>query len=500
MQQKKKKLQLRYDPTAVPTMTEEETAVWRIDQRRQRNRESAALTRQKQRDRMGVLAVEVQETKSKLAIILARIAQLEQESGIDSSQFVLVVKKEEEEDERTTTATMLPTVNTTTTTAATITKKEEENIGEQSYELDFVDYRCSSSDSNSNSNSNNNDAITTQQSEVSPISSFFEEANTDGTNTDVRSITGIANFLEQAFPDSIIPRYHVLPAPENFISILPSPDECHLDDDVDLVHHRVVAPDYCDNRCNISSSSSIGIMNNNNNNNNNIINNSATTRLTTTTTDNILPTSSSATALNDELVKSLLLCPIDEGDVFPMLDDEELDEENHQITELLTDNKTTTEIGFGEYLLDAMEWPKSEHSISVLPTASTLPNDELFDLPTFLPNDECYLPPQDNDDNDNVVHHIVTPDAECQNSSSSSSSSIVSNDNDNNININININTATAADLVDSILFPNVDYEGIIEDKLLTAVLLTEKETDTDTETEDEDEFGEFLLDAMQWL
>eukprot|EP00751_Fragilariopsis_kerguelensis_P051662 CAMPEP_0171038298 /NCGR_PEP_ID=MMETSP0736-20130129/43035_1 /TAXON_ID=186038 /ORGANISM="Fragilariopsis kerguelensis, Strain L26-C5" /LENGTH=40 /DNA_ID= /DNA_START= /DNA_END= /DNA_ORIENTATION= len=40
-------------------MTDEETAVWRIDQRRKRNRESAALTRQKQRDRIGVLAVEV---------------------------------------------------------------------------------------------------------------------------------------------------------------------------------------------------------------------------------------------------------------------------------------------------------------------------------------------------------------------------------------------------------------------------------------------------------
>merc|ERR1712238_631279 len=79
---KKKKLQLRYDPD-VP-MTEEETAVWRIDQRRKRNRESAALTRQKQRDRIGVLAVEVQAWKSKHATIMERIQQLETEAGIDS--------------------------------------------------------------------------------------------------------------------------------------------------------------------------------------------------------------------------------------------------------------------------------------------------------------------------------------------------------------------------------------------------------------------------------
>merc|ERR1712238_173018 len=106
---------------------------------------------------------------------------------------------------------------------------------------------------------------------------------------------------------------------------------------------------------------------------------------------------------------------------------EELEEENHQITVLLTDNKTTTEIGFGEYLLDAMEWPKSEHSISVLP--SNLPNDDEFsDLPATLPiNDDecCYLSPQEEDDD--VVHHVVAPDAKSQNSSSSSSS-IVSND------------------------------------------------------------------------
>merc|ERR1712194_447080 len=199
--------------------------------------------------------------------------------------------------------------------------------------------------------------------------------------------------------------------------------------------------------------------------------------------------SNSATALNDELVEALLF-PLDEEDVFPLIDDEQQDDENHRITVLLTDNRTTTEIGFSEYLLDAMEWPKSEHSMSVLPSTSTLPN-------TNDDGNECYHSSrEDDDDDDDVVHHFVAPDNDCiNNSCSSRRRSIVNNNN--------NINT-TAADLVDSILFPTVDDEGIIEDKLLTAVVLTEKETDTDTdtdtETEDTDEFGEFLLDAIQWL
>lgn len=82
----KKKPQMKYDPD-VP-MSKEEAAAWRREQRRKRNRESAALSRQRQRDRIGDLEVEVEQWKTKVESIMERIKSLEEASGIDSSTLV----------------------------------------------------------------------------------------------------------------------------------------------------------------------------------------------------------------------------------------------------------------------------------------------------------------------------------------------------------------------------------------------------------------------------
>ena len=82
----KKKPQMKYDPD-VP-MSKEEAAAWRREQRRKRNRESAALSRQRQRDRIGDLEVEVEQWKNKVESIMERIKSLEAASGIDSSTLV----------------------------------------------------------------------------------------------------------------------------------------------------------------------------------------------------------------------------------------------------------------------------------------------------------------------------------------------------------------------------------------------------------------------------
>lgn len=69
------KFLLRYDP-AVP-MTKEETSAWRKEERRKRNRESAAASRQKTRDRISELEDEVNIWKSKFDEAAQRIAKLE---------------------------------------------------------------------------------------------------------------------------------------------------------------------------------------------------------------------------------------------------------------------------------------------------------------------------------------------------------------------------------------------------------------------------------------
>jgi hypothetical protein len=82
----KKKPQMKYDPD-VP-MSKEDAAAWRREQRRKRNRESAALSRQRQRDRIGDLEVEVDQWKTKVESIMERIKKLEDASGVDSRTLV----------------------------------------------------------------------------------------------------------------------------------------------------------------------------------------------------------------------------------------------------------------------------------------------------------------------------------------------------------------------------------------------------------------------------
>ena len=72
-----KRPQLKYDPS-VP-MTKEETSVWRAEQRRKRNRESAAACRKRQRDRIAELESEVEEWRHKFAAALGKLR------GVDKS-------------------------------------------------------------------------------------------------------------------------------------------------------------------------------------------------------------------------------------------------------------------------------------------------------------------------------------------------------------------------------------------------------------------------------
>ena len=69
------KRQARYEP-GVP-MTKEELAAWRKEARRVRNRESAAASRQKTKERIDFLESQVAGLQSKYAAALRRIAELE---------------------------------------------------------------------------------------------------------------------------------------------------------------------------------------------------------------------------------------------------------------------------------------------------------------------------------------------------------------------------------------------------------------------------------------
>jgi len=69
------KRQARYEP-GVP-MTREQLATWRKEARRVRNRESAAASRRKTRDRIDELETEVDDLKCKYEAALQRIVELE---------------------------------------------------------------------------------------------------------------------------------------------------------------------------------------------------------------------------------------------------------------------------------------------------------------------------------------------------------------------------------------------------------------------------------------
>lgn len=72
----KKKTQIRYDPD-VP-MSKEQLAAWRREARRVRNRESAAASRQRIRNRISELEDEVGEWKNKYAQAMQRLEALQQ--------------------------------------------------------------------------------------------------------------------------------------------------------------------------------------------------------------------------------------------------------------------------------------------------------------------------------------------------------------------------------------------------------------------------------------
>jgi hypothetical protein len=76
------KHQARYVP-GVP-MTKEELAAWRKEARRVRNRESAADSRKKTRDRIGELEAEVERYQSKYAAAVKRIVELEAAAAASS--------------------------------------------------------------------------------------------------------------------------------------------------------------------------------------------------------------------------------------------------------------------------------------------------------------------------------------------------------------------------------------------------------------------------------
>jgi hypothetical protein len=81
--------QKKYEPPKA--MNKEDAAAWRREQRRVRNRLSAATSRQKQKDRITELEQEVQGWKNKVDSIFSRIKVLEEASGIDSRALVPIV-------------------------------------------------------------------------------------------------------------------------------------------------------------------------------------------------------------------------------------------------------------------------------------------------------------------------------------------------------------------------------------------------------------------------
>ena len=78
------KYNLKYEP-ADPSLTEEEAAEWRKEQRKARNRASAAQSRHKTKAKIDELEGEVGELKRMYAAAVARIAELEGGSGMSGA-------------------------------------------------------------------------------------------------------------------------------------------------------------------------------------------------------------------------------------------------------------------------------------------------------------------------------------------------------------------------------------------------------------------------------
>ncbi|KAL7517345.1 hypothetical protein ACHAWX_002275 [Stephanocyclus meneghinianus] len=76
-----KRPQMKYDPE-VP-LSKEETSAWRREQRRKRNRESAAACRKRQRDRISELEIEVSGWKAKFDEAVRKLRDIEGEEGAE---------------------------------------------------------------------------------------------------------------------------------------------------------------------------------------------------------------------------------------------------------------------------------------------------------------------------------------------------------------------------------------------------------------------------------
>jgi hypothetical protein len=104
-----KRPQLKYDPST--PMSPTQTSAWRAEQRRKRNRESAAACRRKQRETVSILEVEVANWKRKfddaIALVKARegedaasklVNEIEQTFVIQPSKTTSTIEVEEEDD------------------------------------------------------------------------------------------------------------------------------------------------------------------------------------------------------------------------------------------------------------------------------------------------------------------------------------------------------------------------------------------------------------------
>lgn len=90
------KNQHRYDPGV--SMTREELKAWRKEARRVRNRESAAASRRRNRDRVEELESEVDALKSKYAAALQRIVELEAANAVNHSSFSPAILRQDLQD------------------------------------------------------------------------------------------------------------------------------------------------------------------------------------------------------------------------------------------------------------------------------------------------------------------------------------------------------------------------------------------------------------------
>ena len=72
-------------------MDKEQLAAWRREARRVRNRESAAASRQRIRDRISELETEVGQWKTKYAQAMERLQELEQLAASQQQNAVLII-------------------------------------------------------------------------------------------------------------------------------------------------------------------------------------------------------------------------------------------------------------------------------------------------------------------------------------------------------------------------------------------------------------------------